>query len=185
MRILAQITMLSALTVTAQNSRADLRPAGTIIDVKMEQFQQSRLESRRSDGRNSKTTNRSRVLNISLRHMGSSPPEAGLVQWFFLAKDSVDGVIDYYSQGEERVTIHNHMPVTLRVMSDSFQLSEHTREEFRTTVRVRSSSGEPHGWVVRVLQNGRVIKSVGSTPDAVQWTEKNPPASSSKATGRR
>jgi hypothetical protein len=99
-------------------------------------------------------------------------PESATVQWVFISKEPLNGKFEYHSQGSKEITV----PLTgsVKVAAISEPMTEEHYLETSSLFHI-TSANIPAGWVVTILQGGRIIKQLGSTPEMIGWVTKNPP----------
>ena len=166
---------MALIFLLSESARAVISEANLMIDVTQEQIQQSKLNAKRSDGRRDTTKKQIRVLNVECRSIGSQKDEPVTFRWFFIGKDPLEGKFDYYSQGRTEGRIPRSSSLKLRIVSDALEQDNYVEQEFLTSVFVTSIDMLPHGWVLWVLQNGKLVKATASTPDLIEWMKRNPP----------
>lgn len=153
--IVAAWCVLSAKLVGQVESRA--------ISLQVRQHEQESKEftAKRSDGENDSVTRRVRVLEINCRLVGTTIPKTVVVEWFFFGKEPLNNKVFAWSTGSETVQIGS-AGKTIRAVSSPLASASGYRSE--GTRRYKSQDGvRPHGWAVRVLSNGKVVKTSEST----------------------
>lgn len=139
------------------------------LQVRQHEQESKEFTAKRSDGENDFITRRVRVLEINCRLVGSSVPQSVVIEWFFFGKEPLNNKVFAWSTGSETVQI-GLKGQTIRAVSSPLASSSGYRSEGTRRYKTQDSV-RPHGWAVRVLSNGKVVKTSESTAGLLKLTK--------------
>jgi len=146
-----------------------ISPAAVALDVRQIESQEKEYTAKRSDGENDFELFKKRGLRIDCRVLGAQATEL-TIEWYFFNKDPLNAKVKLWSQGSRDLSVGS---TQVSFVAESDVLRSSTSSTAIGSQRYRSTRGDvPHGWAVRVLQEGRVLKVVESSRGFIEVAKK-------------